>query len=289
MIVLYMIVSGLIPNLSIFRSNLTADLVFPDLHSPLIKPAPRHQAESSALLQLKKRFAITKFASQSSLSYTKTNSWNSSSDCCSWLGVKCDEQTGHVIGLDISSCQIYGSIESNSTLFHLSQLEKLNLSDNHFNYSHIPSSFAHLSRLTHLDLSGSKFSGEIPEEISQLSNLLVLDLCCNYDASSPPTNLLHFKQQNLGNVVQNLTNLQVLSLGYVNISSPIPSALTNLSSLEYLCLLSTGLHGEFPIGIFHLPNLEYLNVGAKQGLSGYLPELHSSIPLQFLGLQSAGF
>ena len=177
-----------------------------------VQPTPCPEAESSALLQLKQTFVISQFASQSYMSYPKTNSWNSSLDCCSWLGVECDEQTGHLIGLDISSSQIYASIGSNSTLFHLSQLQRLDLSDNHFNYSHIPSSLAHLSRLTHLNLYLSKFSGEIPGEISQLSNLVYLQLSSNYVASSPLISLLHLKQQNLRNIVQNLTNLQVLSL-----------------------------------------------------------------------------
>ncbi|KAF7825736.1 receptor-like protein 6 isoform X1 [Senna tora] len=236
-----------------------------------VLPALCHEDERSALLQFNQSFVINKFASQSYLSYPKTVSWIRTTDCCSWDGVECDNQTGHVIGLDLSSSQLYGSIASNSSLFHLSQLQRLNLSYNHFNYSQIPSSLGHLSRLTHLDLSWSKFSGEIPDEISQLSKLLILNLCCNYVSSFPAINLLQLKQQNFISIIQNLTNVQLFSLSYVNISSPIPNIITNLSSLRDLSLKSTGVYGEFPIGIFHLPNLRRLIVRLNQDLTGYLP------------------
>ncbi|KAF3957232.1 hypothetical protein CMV_017730, partial [Castanea mollissima] len=45
----------------------------------------------------------------------------------------------HVIELDLSSCNLYGSINSNSSLFHLVHLQSLNLAFNNFNYSQIPS------------------------------------------------------------------------------------------------------------------------------------------------------
>lgn len=245
-------------------------------------PVLCHEDESFALLQFKQNFVITEAASKSS---PKTMSWIRSTDCCSWDGVECDEETGHVIGLDLGSSQLYGSIGSNSTLFHLLQLQSLNLSHNHFNYSQIPSRLAHLSRLKHLDLSWSKFSGEIPDEISQLSKLLTLDLCCNYVGSYPQINLLQLKQQNFRSIIQNLTNLEVLSLKFVTISSPIPNTLTNLSSLQHLALPNSKVYGEFPSGIFHLPNLLYLNLGGNQDLTGYLPEFHSGGALQALGLQ----
>ncbi|CAL9006623.1 unnamed protein product, partial [Prunus brigantina] len=65
-----------------------------------------HAEESSALLQFKESFIIDKSASRNS-------------SCCSWDGVECDEMTGHVIGLDLSSSYLYGSFDSNSSLFSL--------------------------------------------------------------------------------------------------------------------------------------------------------------------------
>ncbi|KAF7825733.1 Receptor-like protein 12 [Senna tora] len=235
------------------------------------EPVLCHEDESSALLQFKQNFVINKFASEYFPSHPKTVSWIPKTDCCSWDGVECDDQTGHVIGLDLSNSQLYGSIGSNSSLFHLSQLQRLNLSHNHFNYSQIPSTLAHLSRLTHLDLSYSMFSGEIPKEISQLSKLLILNFCCNYVPSFPVINLLQLKQQSFISFIQNLTNIKRFSLSFVSISSPIPNILTNLSSLQHLGLYSTGVYGEFPIGMFHLPNLKWLIVGLNQDLTGYLP------------------
>ncbi|KAF7825732.1 Receptor-like protein 12 [Senna tora] len=238
---------------------------------PSVHPVLCHKDESSALLQFKQNFVINKFASEYFPSHPKTLSWIPKTDCCSWDGVECDDQTGHVIGLDLSSSQLYGSIASNSSLFHLSQLQRLDLSGNHFNYSQIPSTLAHLSRLTHLDLSYSMFSGEIPKEISQLSKLLILDLCCNYVPSIPAINLLQLKQQSFIGFIRNMTNIQRFSLDFVSISSPIPNILTNLSSLQCLGLHSTRVYGEFPIGMFDLPNLKVLRVGLNQDLTGYLP------------------
>jgi hypothetical protein len=108
--------------------------------------------------------------------YPKVASWKvvdgECGDCCSWNGVECDGDSGHVIGLDLSSSCLYGSIDSNSSLFHLVQLRSLNLADNDFNNSEIPSEIRNLSRLFDLNLSISRFSGQIPTEILELSKLV---------------------------------------------------------------------------------------------------------------------
>ena len=100
--------------------------------------------ESSALLQFKQSFKINVSASFDPFAYPKISSWNSRerNDCCSWDGVLCDRGTGYVIGLDLSSSQLYGSFNSSSSLFHLVYLQKLNLADNDFNYSQIPPSIS---------------------------------------------------------------------------------------------------------------------------------------------------
>ena len=185
-----------------------------------------------------------------------------------------------MIGLDLSSSQLYGSFNS-SSLFHLVYLQKLNLVDNDFNYSQIPPSIRYLSNSTHLDLSFSAFSGQIPPEIIfELSNLVSLDLSFNP---------LKLQKPSLKSVAENFTSLKLLHLGMVNISSPVPHILANLSSLTSLGLRGCGLYGEFPLEIFRLRNLQFLSVRDNENLTGYLPEFHSSNPLRILRLANTGF
>ncbi|KAH7518820.1 hypothetical protein FEM48_Zijuj09G0211500 [Ziziphus jujuba var. spinosa] len=140
-----------------------------------------HNDESIALLQFKDSFVIDKFASYEPSAYPKTASWaqGKNRDCCFWDGVKCDEETGHVIALHLNSSCLHGSINSASTLFQLSQLQVLDLYDNDFNQSQIPSALADLSKLTYLDLGWSGFSGLIPSSIGKLTMLTYLSLSQN--------------------------------------------------------------------------------------------------------------
>lgn len=73
-----------------------------------------------------------------------------SSNCCLWDGILCDEKTGHVISFDVSNSCLFGSINSNSTLFSLLHLQRLNLAHNNFNFSQIPSAIGQFSDLTYL-------------------------------------------------------------------------------------------------------------------------------------------
>ena len=194
--------------------------------------------ERIALLELRDSFTIAEHASGDPSSYPKVASWTTeknNSDCCLWAGVECDNHTGHVIALDLTSSWLYGAIDSNSSLFKLSQLQSLSLAFNDFNHSKIPSRLGNLSKLVHLNLSFSGFEGQIPSEISQLSRLISLDL----------------------------------SGAYLN--STVPPFLTNLSSLATLILEDCDLHGEFPKFVFQLRNLQHLDLSVNSGFSGTIP------------------
>ncbi|XP_030964528.1 receptor-like protein 7 [Quercus lobata] len=210
----------------------------------------------SALLRFSKSFSLKKFASLSDTSYPKTASWREDKHCCSWDGVECDKNTSHVVGLDLSSSWLMGHIHSNSTLFFLPNLRRLNLADNWFNDSLIPSEFGNFKSLAHLNLSDSIISGQIPFEISQLSSLLSLDLSKNWLLIKAPV----WKR-----VIGNLTQLRELILDTTNMSSIRPNSLMNLSSsLTTLSLQDCDLRGNLKNYILCLPSIQTLDLSLNE-------------------------
>ena len=116
------------------------------------------QDQRSALLQFKQLFSFSEYASYhycDQYSYPKMESWKEGTDCCSWDGVTCDRVRGDVIGLDLSCSWLQGTIPSNSSLFLLHYLQRINLAFNNFEYSPISSGFGQFARLRYLNLSSS--------------------------------------------------------------------------------------------------------------------------------------
>ncbi|XP_060671096.1 receptor-like protein 6 [Ziziphus jujuba] len=235
--------------------------------------------QSSILLQFRTEFTFQRREYYDG--YPKMKNWKSGSDCCSsWDGVSCDMATGYVISLDLSDSWLHGSLRSNSSLFSLLHLQKLNLAFNNFNYCPIPSEFGQLSRLTHLNLSNSMFYGHIPIfEISRLTNLISLDLSFNG----------YMKEGEFGRLTQNMTNLRQLYLDSVQIDSPVPTHFANLSSLTHLSFQGCNLLGEFPNDLFNLPNLQFIQLSVNNNLSGSFPEFRSGSMLKLLNLADTKF
>ncbi|PRQ23104.1 putative leucine-rich repeat-containing, plant-type, leucine-rich repeat domain, L [Rosa chinensis] len=260
------------------------------LHSLQQPSSSCHDEESFALLQFKKSFVIDEFASVDEGAYPKVLSWKpaAAKGCCSWDGVKCDQRTDHVIGLDLSSSFLSGSINSNSTLFHLVYLQSLNLADNDFNQSQIPTTIRNFPMLRYLNLSSSFFSGQIPSEISHLPKLLSLDLSSNSYRSNGERSL-KLNQSDLRRLVQNLTSLKKLHLSSVIISAPIPDSLVNLSFLTSLLLEYCELQGEFPVILFKLQSLKFLNIESNPDLTGFLPAFEQTSPLMSLRVSRTRF
>nr|AAV41387.1 Hcr9-Avr4-chl1 [Solanum chilense] len=215
--------------------------------------------QALALLQFKNMFTVNNNASDYCYD-RRTLSWNKSTSCCSWDGVHCDETTGQVIELDLSCSQLQGKFHSNSSLFQLSNLKRLDLSYNDFTGSPISPKFGEFSDLTHLDLSHSSFTGVIPSEISHLSKLYVLHISLNELTLGP---------HNFELLLKNLTQLKVLDLESINISSTIP--LNFSSHLTNLWLPYTELRGILPERVFHLSDLEFLDLSSNPQLTVRFP------------------
>ncbi|XP_024038660.1 receptor-like protein 35 [Citrus sinensis] len=237
-----------------------------------------HDDERSSLLQFKESLIINDTIDESYHTYhwiyecrPKVASWKPAGgniDCCSWDGVECNENNGHVFKLDLSNSCLQGSINSSSGLFNLIHLEWLNLAGNDFRYSEIPPGIANLSRLSYLNLSDSFFIGQIPSEILELSNLVSLDLSGN----AYPGGILELRKSSLTNLAEKLTNLETLNLGLVSIfNTPIPHNLGNLSSLRFLSLNNCLVRGRIPSSLGNLLKLIHLDLSQNQLLSGEIP------------------
>ena len=254
------------------------------------------ESQSGTLSIVTDKEALISFKSGLSLEAPNLlSSWDqNNSSPCNWTGVVCNMPGQRVVGLDLSSFALKGSISPHignlsflrslqlgqnqftgmlpDQIGNLFRLRVLNLSSNRLECV-LPSSLSQLTELRVLDLSENKnITGRIPEEFSYLTKLEVLKLAKNhlYGAIPPAIgNLSSLTNLNLGtntlsgaipNELGNLQNLKELDLTINNFSGTIPPSIYNMSSLVSLAVASNDLWGEIPgdIGI-KLPNLLVFN------------------------------
>ncbi|XP_057517120.1 receptor-like protein 6 [Amaranthus tricolor] len=251
------------------------------LHQPKILC---NDQEKYALLHFKQSFSIDCGKSYPVVAYSKLQMWpeldhvgnENRVDCCWWDGVICNNETGHVIGLDLSSSCLYGNFPLNSTIFGLDHLVELNLADNNFTYSQIPSEIA--------------FSGQIPAEMAKLSSLSYLDLSYNGDfLGAKDQYSLKLHDLIFEKLLANLTQITQLFLSRVDISSTVPLFVANRTSLQAISLHDCNLLGKIPPNLLKLPNLEEVELYSNLNLRGHLPDFHSNSPLRYLLLAQTSF
>ncbi|XP_072084027.1 receptor-like protein EIX2 [Arachis hypogaea] len=245
----------------------------------------------------KERNALLSFKHGLSDPSNRLSSWSNEKDCCRWLGVRCDNITGRVVGLNLStplnSPYMELSGEISPSLLELESLISLDLSLNYFVHTQIPSFFGSMKGLRYLDLSLSGFMGLIPYQLGNLSNLQHLNLGYNYALQIDlRSNFLQGEVPEMLSRIQNLQSLvlqrnqlsgelpdslgklehlEVLDLSNNTITGPIPSSLANLSSLRTLNLGHNQLNGTIPKSFGYLKNLQVLNL-ASNSLTGGMPE-----------------
>uniref|UniRef100_A0A7N2M8P6 non-specific serine/threonine protein kinase n=2 Tax=Quercus lobata TaxID=97700 RepID=A0A7N2M8P6_QUELO len=205
--------------------------------------------------------------------HSKSQSFLSSwagSNPCNWVGINCDDKSGSVTHLNLSSHSLKGTLHDLS-FQSFPNLLSVDLSFNSL-FGTIPTNIVHLSKLSVLDLSYNQFTGIIPSEIGQLTSLHVFYLGVNLMSGLIP--------QELGG----LTSLSELDLSTNNLTGVIPTSLGNLSNLNILCLQMNHLYGTIPTSLGNLSNLTILDLGGNQ-LYGHIPqEIGLPSSLSFLAL-----
>ncbi|CAN6709461.1 unnamed protein product [Malus baccata var. baccata] len=177
------------------------------------------QAEKTALLQFKEGLI-----DESNI----LASWETSKDCCEWIGIACNNETGHVVTLDLH----FGYYISNGyslsgviapSLLELPYLTYLDLS---YFQGEIPKFIGSLSRLEQLKLADANLSGPIPPQLGNLSSLYTLDLAWN--------------DVTFGNLewLSHLSSLRYLNMSGLNFSEVVnwPESISKLPSLVELQL-----------------------------------------------------
>ncbi|XP_021801401.1 probable LRR receptor-like serine/threonine-protein kinase At4g36180, partial [Prunus avium] len=179
--------------------------------------------------------------------------------------------TGHVIGLNLNSSYLYGSFNSNSSLFslvHLQSLQNLEVLNVRYNQDltgYLPE-FNRSSPLISLKVEFTSFFGTIPPSIEKINSLQKLDVAqCNFSNSLVPSAFGNLRQLTYLDIsasrfggpipdsLANLTQLTVFRVSTSSLTGPIPSWLasfSNLINLKILCLQSNNLSGVVEFQMF---------------------------------------
>ncbi|KAL6614887.1 hypothetical protein ACP70R_037157 [Stipagrostis hirtigluma subsp. patula] len=159
-------------------------------------------------------------------------------------------------------------LEFVASLANCSQLQGLTLSDNYFSAKLLRAIVNFSTTLQEFYLHNNRFTGSIPEDISNLIGLNLLYLGINPISGVIPKSI--GKLTNSGVVilcytslsglipssVGNLTNLNKLDESYSNLRGPIPASLGNLK-LSLLDLSHNHLNGSIPKEVLEVASLSY--------------------------------
>uniref|UniRef100_A0A0E0CKB8 non-specific serine/threonine protein kinase n=1 Tax=Oryza meridionalis TaxID=40149 RepID=A0A0E0CKB8_9ORYZ len=256
---------------------------------PMAAPVPCLPGQASALLQLKRSFDTT--VGDYSAAF---RSWAAAgTDCCSWEGVRCGGGgDGRVTSLDLRGRELQAA-SLDAALFGLTSLEYLDISRNNFSMSMLPSTgFEKLTELTRLDLSDTNFAGRVPAGIGRLTSLSYLDLSTAFGEDEmdedEENSVMYYSSDeisqlwvpSLETLLTNLTRLEVLRLGMVNLSSNGErwcDAMARFSpNLQVISMPYCSLSGPICRSLSSLRSLSVIELHFNQ-LSGPVPEFLAAL------------
>jgi Leucine-rich repeat (LRR) protein len=175
--------------------------------------------------------------------------------------------------LHLSSCGLNGQFPEK--IFQVPTLQTLDLSNNELLQGYWPE-FHPNGSLRSLLLSGTKFSGTLPDSIGNLKMLSRIDLSsCNFSGSIPSsmaklTQLVYLDMSSnnfIGSVpsFNTASSLTQINLSCNYLSGQITSThWKNLLNLVNLDLRYNSLEGSIPVSLFSLPSLQKLQLSNNQ-------------------------
>ncbi|XP_022719111.1 LRR receptor-like serine/threonine-protein kinase FLS2 [Durio zibethinus] len=269
------------------------------------------------------RQALLKFKQDIIDRSNRLSSWGDGGDCCNWVGVSCNNFTGHVYKLDLRppSSPDYASSDAeigvywrsmlrgkiNPSLLLLKQLSHLDLSYNNFGGIQIPRFLGSMESLTYLDLSGAKFGGTLPHQLGNLSKLEHLNLGDNSINRLVEARNLQW--------LSGLSSLKYLDLSgadlskatdWLQVTNKLPSLIelrlstcfldndpspinVNYTSLSILDLSNNYISPSVPMWIFSLHKLVSLDLSGNV-FEGLIPNSFQNMSsLRFLDLSGNSF
>ncbi|TYI32580.1 hypothetical protein ES332_A04G074300v1 [Gossypium tomentosum] len=244
--------------------------------------------QSSSLLRFKSNLSISIDKTYPFQNITfKTKSWDEGTDCCKGDGVMCDHKEGNVIGLDLSWSGLIGSLQSNSALFSLQNLQWLNLAGNDFDDSEILSEFSKLKSLTYPNLSCMDSLFRLISENFQLKFYNFHILKISFSSSTSISLVIHLKQievvplecwmfhkrgfqKSCQTQLETLKHLKTLNLQGCDFMGSIPSTLGNLTKIIFLDISGNMFQGQIPDVFGNLNDLSSMDF-SHNNFSGFLP------------------
>ena len=244
------------------------------------------------------RQALLKFKHDLKDSSNMLAVWTSKGDCCHWVGVVCDNVTGHVTELHLGSSQdVFASKakteaqvrsklggKMNPSLLDLKYLSYLDLSGNNFEQIPIPAWFWNLtSHLQYLNISGNQFQGNIPDLLTTSHASVVLDFSSNNFTGPLPRISFNVTALDLSNNAMSgslfhflcysmyqLMKLEVLNLINNLFSGEIPDCWEKWPSLVAIKFCNNNFGGKIPSSMGTLTSLQSLHL-RNNNLVGEVP------------------
>ncbi|KAG1355095.1 receptor-like protein EIX2 [Cocos nucifera] len=236
-------------------------------------------------------------------------------DCCTWKGVACDNQTGHIVKLDLHSRSLGGELRP--ALLDLKHLNYLDLSMNKFGRIRIPEFMGSFRRLRYLNLSYAGLGGPIPHQLGNLSSLQYLDLSYNYYYGDNFEGPYGFLTIDNALWISHLSSLRYLNMTLVKFREggarwlqainmlpciievrlpdcgidTIPLSLphVNFTSLSVLDLSVNSINSTIPGWLFNISSLEYLDLSDNNFWGIIPPAIKNLSSLQYLDLRANNF
>jgi EIX receptor 1/2 len=240
-------------------------------------------------LSSKKALLMTNRLSSWGSEYAKKN-------CCSWEGVYCSYQTGHVLKLDLQAWDnptLRGKISP--SLGNLTRLQYLSLSWNDFIIVENLEWLSHLVSIKYLSLREVNLSvfHDWLKVVSRLPKLSVLYLAdCDLPPITPSSlkdinstkSLTHLDLSENPRITSSIfpwlynssTNLASLDLSSNQLQGSIPNAFGNMNSLVQLILTNNRLEGHIPKSFGDICTLSILGL-SKNNFDGQVLEFFHNL------------